>query len=109
MLWIWVDARSVGMGSVVIAPRLLSAAMRRWPPRPPRARSPAPAAPRPRGGGLRRPGAALLHADQAEAEVRDDVAHDVVRLLALRRDEDRVPGAGQLTAGAGLDAALCER
>src|SRR5690242_5867236 len=38
---------------------------------------------------------ALLHADQAEAEVGDDVPYQVVRLLALGGQQQDVSGAGQ--------------
>src|SRR3954471_22331943 len=38
---------------------------------------------------------ALFHAHQAEAEVRDDVAHEVVRLLSLRGEQQDVPRARQ--------------
>src|SRR5436190_23780362 len=41
---------------------------------------------------------ALLHAQQAEAEVRDDVAHEVVRVLALRGEQQDVSSARQAVA-----------
>src|SRR3954465_13825536 len=44
---------------------------------------------------------ALLHAHQAEAEIGDDVAYEVVRLLALGREQQDVPGTRQAAPAAG--------
>ncbi|KIX79655.1 hypothetical protein SF12_03475, partial [Streptomyces sp. MBRL 601] len=52
--------------------------------------------------------AALLHADQAEAEVDDEVAHQVAGLVVGLLQEQAVAGAGEDTARAGRDAPLAQ-
>src|SRR5882757_3693328 len=51
---------------------------------------------------------ALLHAHQTEAEIRDHVPDQVVRLVALGREQQHVAGARQAAAVVGVHPARVE-